>query len=655
MRKLLLLLLFPILAHATPCPVTVGALTLNVTQPRTSGISPFLAFFDATTTTSTATLGGAGSVFQDVYFSWQFGDTGTSGSGAWTYGATGQNQKNIATGPIAAHLYVLPISGTTDTAYTAQVWAKVIDASTQAVTIASCTVTVTALAPSGANGFPGANTVCITASATIGSGCPAGAVQVTNQGNFGTAIANNFASGKRLLFKCGDTFTGNATFGSSSSGYTTTSVGAYGGCENTSTNRPILSSSTIVFWEAITPSDFRMADLDFESSGFSNTLTNWFGEQTSNNPVIAGASRFTLYNNTCNGYAFCWQMNEMTESGMVGSTAIGKSALGYDVFWNFGENICRNASSALNCGGTPIYVPIEYNAIIGNNIDGTPVSGTGAEIFRISACRFCVISNNRLANSDPAWGATLKLHSGNTRGSAANWLGRYAEYIEISDNLFTGTSGTVFISVAPQNPTSDERLRFVVIERNFITQPVAGNFSTKFMVSGANVTLRNNVFFLGSGCSGNQCADYNVQVSNQGLEGTTTTSTETLPRLVELYNNTCYSLSTQSGCIGFIAGDGTAAAGGQSFAANNLFYDNGVSNAAVTNNGTGNTVSNNTTNGSLNPNMKNGSGNFSLLGDFLPQANNTGALCAVPNFFDAFQLSRAGNGCRLGALSPAAP
>ena len=70
-------------------------------------------------------------------------------------------------------------------------------------------------------------------------GCPAGAA-VLSTSSFNTALgSSHFGSGKRVLFKCGDTFTGdNATLKA-----TTWSVGAYGGCEGTQTNRPIFNDT----------------------------------------------------------------------------------------------------------------------------------------------------------------------------------------------------------------------------------------------------------------------------------------------------------------------------------------------------------------------------------------------------------------------------
>lgn len=634
------------------CPVTVGALTLNVTQPRTSGISPFLAFFDATATTTTATLGGAGTVMQDVYFNWNFGDTGVSGGSAtWGNGASGQTLRNAATGIIAAHLYVLSINSTADATYTVKLSAKVIDATTQVTTVATCVVTATALAPSGVNGFPNANTTCVAANSTPvagAGGCPAGAAVLPSQSNLGTALTSAFGNGKRVLFKCGDTFNGAFTFPT----FTKATIGAYGGCENTLTSRPIFQNSsgtTLQFNQttAITNTDLRLTDIDFEDGTTSAKATG--------NGGGLGGTQITFYNLKCIALQYCYTMNQATQSGVIASTAdVSAHGTGwYALFWNYAENNCLNNSTAANCGGTPAYAPVNYNAIMGNNLTGTScvynggANGcTGAEVTRFSACRLCVVTNNKFFNSSGSWGATLKMHSGNTFNSLATFIGQYSEYLEVSDNVFSGLSGANLVEFTPQNTTTDERLRLVVFERNMMIGATgnAGGPGNLLWMSASNGTVRNNVFFVTA--ADTTPPGRGSQFLQRGIEP--------VPQGNEIYNNTCYFLTTVGPCVQF-GGSGGSTAAQNGFASNNLLYNNGVNVGGVSNGGTGNTVSNNTTDGSVNPNMKNGSGNFSLLGDFLPQPSVTGALCTVPNYFDAFQFSRAGNGCRLGALSPAAP
>ena len=213
------------------CTGTSGTLTLRAKMVRDTGISPLLVFFDATGTTDSS-IGANMTSFQDVTYTWNFGDTGASGTDTWDYGANkGKNSRNSATGGVAAHLY---ITTGVDTAYVATVTAH------SGSNTASCQLGVTAYDPSGSHGFAGNKTTCVSASGTPApgsGGCPAGAA-VLNTSSFNTALTK-LGSGTRVLFKCGDTFTGdNATLSG-----TTWSVGAYGGCEGTQTNQPKFSDS----------------------------------------------------------------------------------------------------------------------------------------------------------------------------------------------------------------------------------------------------------------------------------------------------------------------------------------------------------------------------------------------------------------------------
>ncbi len=136
---------------------------------RDVGISPLLVFFDATGTTDSAITGNT-TAFQDVTYTWNFGDTGASGTDTWAYGSNpGHNSRNSATGGVAAHLYV---TTGVDTAYVATVTAH------SGSNTASCQLGVTAYDPARSNGFAGTKTTCVSASGTPtpgSGGCPAGA------------------------------------------------------------------------------------------------------------------------------------------------------------------------------------------------------------------------------------------------------------------------------------------------------------------------------------------------------------------------------------------------------------------------------------------------------------------------------------------------
>jgi len=233
-----------------------GPLALKASSVRASGISPLLMFFDATATTDSS-LPANRTAFQDVTYTWNFGDTGASGTDTWSYGSNaGKNSRNTASGGVAAHLYLTPGA---DSVYTVTVTAH------DEANTASCQLGVTAHEPSGSNGFPGRATTCVASSGTpvAGSGgCPAGAA-VMSSSSFVSALSGRMGNGKRVLFKCGDTFTGRSYTISA----TKASIGAYGGCEGTTTNRPVLQATVgniTMLAMGTTSGDIRVSDMVFD-------------------------------------------------------------------------------------------------------------------------------------------------------------------------------------------------------------------------------------------------------------------------------------------------------------------------------------------------------------------------------------------------------
>lgn len=583
------------------CPVTVGTLTLSVTSPRTSGISPLLIFFDATTTTDSATLAGANNPFQDVTYTWSFGDTLGSGTSTWAYGSNPNvNSRNSATGPVAAHLYE---TQGRDTKYTVTVTA------TDGTNTAVCSVGVTAFDPNGANAY--ATTVCQSSSGTpvAGSGgCPAGA-SVSHSASEATNLSAAMSS-KRVLFKCGDTFSIGANIGG-----TKFQIGAYGGCQDTQVGRPIMHGSLTGGTGTIT--DGRVTDLDFESTGSYAVSIGFPSGANINGPM-------TLNNLMSNGNGTSYYWSQGQQYGLINSVQTGGSGIG--TFVNYGENNCVNGSTALNCGGKPNFVPINYQAILGNSIDGTGAGPGNVEALRVSACRMCVIAYNNLKNAGGA-GATLKFHSGNTFNTLDGWIGQYAELTEISDNAFTGQSAAAIAELCAQNGQVDERLRNIIFERNLLAPSTGAGRS--LVDCAVNSTVRDNVV---NGTLLN--LTWGFQIASRGVmsQGLKTPR----PTGVEVYNNTCRGASAGQTCVGFSnANNGTA--GANSFAKNNLMFDP-VGGTAVFDGGIGNTISNNTTTVTANPNFTNGSGTFSVISDFKPTANFTGGV-RVPVHFDALGVA----------------
>lgn len=650
MRYLLVLLLLAALpARAIvvngPCstPQTVGGLTVNATSPRISGISPLLVFFDNSNVTSSAVVAPM-NAFQDVYSTWDFGDTLSSGTTTWAYGsAAGHNLKRYATGNIAAHLYVTQGS---DRKFTATV------ASSDGVNQVACGIGVTVFDPSGANGFPTTNTTCV-ASSTLpvagSGGCPAGA-GVLQQSSFATAVSTKIGAGKRVLFKCGDTFTTGSDTGISVVKW---SLGAYGGCENTQSLRPIINTAGTSLAAILVTSpggDGRISDLDFEGGGTGIGAVNQGGN------ALKIPYQITMYNLKCAGNRDCYTWLQGAQYGVIGSTQV--AARGIGTYVNENENNPPYSGNTFN--------NLDYQAVMGNNLSGPGTGGGGGiEVVRVSAGRLMVYENNTLMNSNTN-GADLKLHNGDTYGSCdstaipANnqqrcvnsgnasgnyypcvisaffatttcWTGNFTELAHISDN-YLGGNGGLFLETAPQNSTSDERLRNIVVERNILdaTQTVSqGGFA--FESQATNQTVRDNVFYLSqSGTSTYSGIGFGVgQRATNGINSAAN----------EVYNNTCYTTSSKGqDCITLAAIGDLIAGAGTSIVKNNLFYASAGANATVVNTGSGNTVSNNTSTVTTNPAFTNGSGAFNLLTDYKPTANFSGGV-SVPNFYDALGVA----------------
>jgi hypothetical protein len=369
--------------------------------------------------------------------------------------------------------------------------------------------------------------------------------------------------------------------------------------------RPILSNSGSSGIFTVTATDGRIADLDLEGHGGSNETS----------VMVMSSSQIALYNLYSNGATKSYQTALTTQLGLIQTVMTGLGAGAEGTYVNFIGNHCVNGSTEYNCGGTPDYVNIAYQAIIGGSYDGAS-NPAGYETVRLSACRLCVIENNLIENAGGNYYAVLKLHSGNP-GSEATWLGQYTELVEISDNLFAGHSGGFFVEVAPQNSSVDERLRNIVLERNMWAGTTKGY---SVVISGLNITARNNAV---SGLSGGSGP---IMFFRRGIEWNHTAPTNpNEPEFMEAYNNACYEVST---CIDL----GTS---NNSFAKNNLAYNpSGNSGRVVSSSGTGNTVSNNSASTSADPGFTNDSGTFQVISDVTPTANYMGGT-AVPVFHDA--------------------
>jgi hypothetical protein len=134
-----------------------------------------------------------------------------------------------------------------------------------------------------------------------------------------------------------------------------------------------------------------------------------------------------------------------------------------------------------------------------------------------------VISNNDFGEA-PKGRHLIKLHAPKFDRPGVG-QGKYSQEIVISENLFRGTGGHDWsVAMGPQNATSDERIRDLIIERNLFTPGPSVQVALVFAAS--RVTVRDNVFDRGSS---SQC----ICAPNHGVAPA--------PSDILLTHNTCYS------------------------------------------------------------------------------------------------------------------
>ena len=150
--------------------------------------APCQLICEATATTGSATT----EPFHELFYVWDFGDPS---SGTWAYGANGGGQsKDIEYGPIGGHVY--------DSEGTYTITLTVYDING---TVATTSKTITVNNPDTC--WPGAQTICLSTSATPNGSEPAGSTFIGSIDDVANYFDNNLTGDKRYLFRAGDSFT----------------------------------------------------------------------------------------------------------------------------------------------------------------------------------------------------------------------------------------------------------------------------------------------------------------------------------------------------------------------------------------------------------------------------------------------------------------
>lgn len=483
-----------------------GGIALSLVPARTSGVAPLSVFFDASATTD---VGVTNRPFHDLEYTWNFGD---SNSGIWANGARpGVSSKNSATGPVAAHVFETP--GT----YTVSV------TSFDGNHTATKNTTITVQDPDTV--FSGTNTICVGASSLPvagAGGCPAEAA-VAQEPSFAAAINTYAVTGKRVLFRRGDSFTATSSARINRTGPGI--VGAFGTTGAAPTVRMTDGRTILLISSARTPGikDWRVMDLDLDGGSYTSSGDN-IGISADGGFKQFLVLRLNIHNILRGVSAGPWILNSYNNNG---------STAGHTIFeeWSVVDSSITGIPNCNPDGNSicdwRIYLAGKRNSIQGNSLDNQDTGGS--HVIRSEYTGKGVISNNTIARAGLSTLA-IKLHAWTWQGGGVadpGGVGTFSEQVVISDNKIIGGINPWTISLGPQNGESDERVRDIIVERNWFT---SGTGTQVHMhIDSSETTIRNNICDL-TGARYHTC----VAVERWG----------TTPSNIRVYNNTFYSGSS---------------------------------------------------------------------------------------------------------------
>jgi len=445
-----------------------------VSVSRPTGVAPLAVFFDASGTTDADTT----KPFHDLFYMWNFGD---SGSGAWGNGANTSLSKNLAFGPVAAHVY--ETAGT----YT---WSMLCYDGTTAV-ITTNTVTVTAADTQ----WSTTKTICFSTSGNF-TGAPTGATQVTYTG--ASSITSNLAADRRLLFRRGETFdiASAVTITQNGPGM----FGAFGTGAKPIINSSVNGNGINVSNNTVTGTamaDWRFVDLVFDGNDLASASA-WAHSGPVNNVLYLRCEARRIKNGIIASISV---LDVQNGSGFVAPV--------WDGLFVQDCTIGPMVPTPGN-GGNGLYLAAARMAVMGNYINNALGSEHG---FRTAFIDRGVVSNNTVTGI-PSGRAFITLRSPDQGSLTLSGGGYpnpyYTEKIVGSNNYCFGGETSGQCGVGPTNQSSTGLARNIIWERNY--QVASATSVNLYDAFASDISIRNNVFVGGVGIAYIKTTGYDFAV-----------------------------------------------------------------------------------------------------------------------------------------------
>lgn len=429
--------------NMVPAPPAVITPAFNAS--RTSGVAPLAVTFNAIgTVASTFTS----LPYSEVEYRTDFDD---ERGATWAYGTNpGGNNKNIAYGPVCAHVFEVPgtyvVTQTTRFKNSSDVW--VTQTTTKTITVQDPNVV-----------FAGAATLCISQNslpvAGGANGEPAGcAVQQVASWSTVQTLAQTY---KRILLKRGDVWPneGGVVLGAAQVGPGI--IGTYG-----TGDKPVITNGNI----RVETSDWRVVDVFFTGASQAERL---------------------------------WSSGLNTRPGCVDALFLRT-----DVRW------CFNPTNFANSDGVYL-VDCDVGDVSDQGIDhgyanwseyvsrltflGSRLHGSDAHTARWQGVDMSVCSNTTFdaPKGAPGYAWSMFTIRGKANTPTGTWNNLWTEHVVVSDVYIEAGTANQYasFSIAPMNPETAERIRNVLVERVRVSS--LATEAAVFAVT-TGLTVRNSIF-----------------------------------------------------------------------------------------------------------------------------------------------------------------